>query len=218
VPENQAREDSDVVGNVIVHTGAFGSVVRFGGDATGQSLGRYRVVNNTIIRRNANNDTPTVFRLFDGIDSLEFHTNVIWREGASSVTLVRAVEAIWASGGAKVTGTNNWIDGGYAFNPASLPNTISGTITGTLPGFADLASYDLAPAAGSPLLDAGNGAPASPPGYAIGNPLFPPLRHPPPRALIPVGSALPRVPNGVIDIGAFEQVDTGIIFADGLED
>ena len=42
VPENQAREDSDVVGNVIVHTGDFGSVVRFGGDATGQSYGRYR--------------------------------------------------------------------------------------------------------------------------------------------------------------------------------
>ena len=86
VPENQAREDSDVVGNVIVHTGDFGSVVRFGGDATGQSYGRYRAINNTIIRRNANNDTPTVFRLFDGIDSLEFHNNVIWREGGSSVT------------------------------------------------------------------------------------------------------------------------------------
>lgn len=43
--------------------------MRFGGDGTGQSQsnGRYRVVNNTIVRRNANNDTPTVFRLFEAL-------------------------------------------------------------------------------------------------------------------------------------------------------
>jgi hypothetical protein len=203
---------------VIVHTASFGSVVRFGGDATGQSFGRYRVVNNTIIRRNANNDTPTVFRLFDGIDSLEFHNNVIWREGGSSLTLVRAVEADWATGGAKVTGTNNWIKTGFVFNPTSLPNTITGTITGTLPGFANLATYDLSPGTGSPLLNVGNGAPASPAGYEFPNTLFPPVRHPPLRALIPVGSAAPRVPNGTIDIGAYEQVDLAILFLDGFED
>ena len=207
VLENQAREDSDVVGNVIVHTGDFGSVVRFGGDATGQSYGRYRAINNTIIRRNANNDTPTVFRLFDGIDSLELHNNVIWREGGSSVSLVRAVEADWLAGSAKVTGTNNWIDGGFVLNPSNLPNTISGTITGSTPDFANLAGYDLSPGAGSPLLNAGNPSPVSPAGYEIATPLFPPVRHPPPRALIPVGSAPPRVPNGAIDIGAFEQID-----------
>ncbi len=217
VPENTEREDSDVVGNVIVHTGDFGSVVRFGGDATGQSFGRYRVVNNTIVRRNPNNDTPTVFRLFDGIESLEFHNNVIWREGGSSLTLVRAVEAVWSSG-VRVTGSNNWIKTGFAFNPSNLPNTVTGTLTGTTPGFADLATYDLSPGPGSPLLNAGTTTTVTPPNYDFPNTLFPPARQPPVRVAIPVGTAATRIPNGVIDLGAFEQVELGVILRDGFED
>ena len=173
--------------------------------ARARRYGRYRFVNNTIFAGNARH--AAVFRLFDGIESLEMHNNVIWREGGSSVSLVRAVEADWLAGSAKVTGTNNWIDGGFVLNPSNLPNTISGTITGSTPGFANLAGYDLSPGAGSPLLNAGNPLPVSPAGYETATPLFPPVRHPPPRALIPVGSAPPRVPNGAIDIGAFEQID-----------
>ena len=216
VPEGQAREDSDVVGNVIVHTGDFGAIVRFGGDATGQSNGRYRFVNNTVIRRNANNDTPTMFRLFDGIDSLEFHNNVIWREGASSVTLARAVEADWVTA-VKVTGTNNWIDAGFVFNPTNLANTITGTISGSTPGFSDLATYNLIPAAGSPLLDVGNGTPVSPAGYEIANPLFPPTREAAVRTVLPIGTATLRPLNGTIDIGAFERANSDVLFANGFE-
>lgn len=215
--EGLVREDSDIVGNVIVHTAAFGSVVRFGGDATGQSQGRYRFVNNTVIRRNANNDTPTVFRLFDGIDSLEFHNNVIWREGASSVTLARGVEAVWFSGAPKITGTNNWIDAGFVFNPSNLANSVSGTITGSTPGFTDLATYNLIPAAGSPLLDAGNNAPASPAGYAIASPLFPPAREPAVRTVLAIGTASVRPVNGTIDIGAYERANSDVTFANGFE-
>ena len=70
------REDSDVVGNVIVHTNAaFGSVIRVGGDGTGQSKGRTRFVNNTFIL--ASGTDSTVFRIFDGIQSVEMHNNVI---------------------------------------------------------------------------------------------------------------------------------------------
>jgi hypothetical protein len=214
-----AREDSDVVGNVIFHTTTFGSVVRFGGDATGHSAGRYRVVNNTIVVTDAGAGGFTIFRLFDPIESLELHNNAIWRAGASSVTLVRAVtgEVVWATGSPRVTGTENWIKSGFAFNPANLPHTISGTATGADPGFASLAGYDLAPGAGSPLLDVGNAAPVAPAGYEIANPLFPPTRHPPVRAPIPAGGAAARVANGVIDVGAFERVDAGLLFGDGFE-
>lgn len=215
VPENQAREDSDVVGNVIVHTSAFGAVMRFGGDATGQSRGRYRVVNNTIIRRNANNDTPTVFRLFDGIESLDFHNNLIWREGNASLTLVRAVEAIW-SNGVRINGSNNWIDSGFAFNPANLANTVTGTLTGSDPGFSNLGTLDLTPAAGSPLLNLGNPAPLTPDGFQISSPLFPPARQPQ-RALQSIGSAPLRPVNGPLDIGAFERPDLSRVFANGFE-
>ncbi len=48
VSEGAAREDSDVVGNVLRKRNDF-AVVRFGGDGTGQSNGRYRFVNNTVI-------------------------------------------------------------------------------------------------------------------------------------------------------------------------
>jgi hypothetical protein len=217
-----AREDSDVVGNVIVHTADFGSVLRFGGDATsggrGESFGRYRVVNNTIVRRNANNDTPTVFRLFEGIESLEFHNNVIWREGGSSLTLVRGVEAQWSTGVARVTGSNNWIKTGFAFNPSNLPNTLTGTITGATPGFADLTTYNLAPGPGSPLLNAGTTTTVTPPDYDFPNTLFPPVRVPPVRMAIAPGTAVTRIPNGIIDLGAFEQVDLGVLLRDGFED
>lgn len=217
IPAGQAREDSDVVGNVIVHTASFGAIMRFGGDDTGESRGRYRVVNNTIIRRQANNDTPTVFRLFDGIDSLDFHNNVIWREGTANLTLVRAVEAIWASGAAKINASNNWIKTGYVYNPTNLIRTEVGTLSAMLPGFADLNLLDLRPGTGSPLIGTANPAPLAPPGYEIPNPHFPPAWLPPQRALLPVGSASARPVNGVLDIGAFEFGVGANVFANGFE-
>lgn len=213
VPEDQAREDSDVVGNVIVHTAAFGSVLRFGGDATGQSNGRYRFVNNTVVRLGGSGDTPTIFRLYDGIEALQVHNNVIWREGAAATRIIREVEAVWTGGVSRIAGSNNCIESGASFVPAAWTATLSGSD----PGFGSTATFDFRPAAGSPLLDQGNGAPTAPAGYAIANPLFPPARHPPQRAAPAPGSVLERVPNGAIDIGAFEQVDAGILLRDGFE-
>jgi len=215
--EGMAREDSDVVGNVIVHTASFGSVVRFGGDATGQSFGRYRVVNNTIVRRQATADTPTIFRLFDGIESLEFHNNVIWREGNNSVTLVRAVEVEWLTGTARVTGSNNWVETGFVFNPSNLVHTIVGTITGATPGFVDAANNNFVPAVGSPLLEAGTTNTLTPPNYDLANPLLLPMRHPPVRAPLLPGTALLRPNSPPIDLGAFEVDLAGQIFSNGFE-
>jgi hypothetical protein len=45
---SRAREDSDVVGNVLVHRGTT-STVRIGGDGTGDTSGRYRFAWNTFI-------------------------------------------------------------------------------------------------------------------------------------------------------------------------
>jgi hypothetical protein len=214
-----AREDSDVVGNVIVHTADFGSVLRFGGDGTsggrGETFGRYRFVNNTVIRRHANGDTPTIFRLFEGIESLDFHNNVIWREGAGGVTLVRSVEAQWTSG-ARVRGSNNWIESGFVTNPSNLVTSITGTIGGSDPMFVSSAGNDLTPAPGSPLLEAGGSA-ASAAGYELANPLFPPARHPPMRMAITHPAAVMRPVSAPIDIGAFERDTFSAIFQDGFE-
>jgi hypothetical protein len=215
-----AREDSDVVGNVIVHTAGFGSVLRLGGDGTsggrGESFGRYRFVNNTIVRLGGNGDTPTIFRLFEGIESLEFHNNVIWREGASGLTLVRAVEAQWTQG-VRVRASNNWIKSGFALNPANLPAQITGTLVGATPGFTNLAGLDFTPVNGSPLLEAGTTATSTAPDYNLANPLFPPAFHPPPRAALPAGALLLRPTSPPIDIGAYERDTAGFIFASGFE-
>jgi hypothetical protein len=215
--ENLKREDSDVVGNVILHTSDFSSVMRLGGDGTGQSNGRYRVVNNTIIRRNANNDTPTIFRLFDGLESLEFYNNVIFREGSAGLTLARGVEAVWTTGSARIRGGNNWIKQGYVLNPTNLGVTLSGTLTGTDPGLTNLAANNFQPQAGSPMLNASTNTTSTSPDYNISNFLFPPINSPPPGAVITLGVPPTRPTNGVLDIGAFEQANTDVLLQNGFE-
>ena len=81
--------DPDVVGNLFIRKGSNANfyVVRFGGDGTGQSWGRYRFVNNTVV-----SGSSSVFRLFDGIGSLEAHNNVFYRSGGA-VSLVRTAES-----------------------------------------------------------------------------------------------------------------------------
>jgi len=52
--------------------------------------------------------------------------------------------------------------------------------------------------------------------YAPSNPLFPPARLPPLRAVLPAASALLRPLANPIDIGACERDTAGAIFADGF--
>lgn len=212
ISELTAREDSDVVGNVIVHTSAFGALMRFGGDGTGQSRGRYRFVNNTVVRLGFV-DTPTVFRLFDGIESLDAHNNVLWREGANGVRVVRESEALWTTGESQVEGTDNWVDNGSTF----MPPDWSGTLQGANPGFVNAVDFDFDPALGSPLLNAANPNPMALPGYGIASPLGVPVRHPPRRMKPAPGLSEPRSSSGTLDIGAFEFDDGSFVFRDGFE-
>ncbi len=211
--DSLVREDSDVVGNVIVHRSAFGSVIRAGGDGTGQSNGRYRFANNTIVRLAGSNDVPTIFRLFDGIDAIAMYNNVIWREGPSAVRLTREVEAVWYSGMSQISGSNNWYETGSTFVPPGW----TASLTGSDPLFVNASLFDFHAQAGSPLLNAGNNSPMPTLAYEIAAVLVPPVKHPPQRALLAVGSVAPRPTDAVIDIGAFEAVDAGQIFRDGFE-
>lgn len=188
------REDSDVVGNVLIKTESF-SVVRFGGDGTGETGGRYRFVNNTVVVQPGN---AAVFRLFDSIQSLEAHNNVFLVQGSGSVNLVRQVEAAWTNG-EQIAGSNNWVQTGAQ----NTPSTWTGTIEGTDPGFVDFASLDVHPTATSELVDAGSSTLAGPPGYDFPNPLFPPGFEPPLHTVFQSG-ATARAANGTVDIGAYE--------------
>lgn len=208
------REDSEVLGNVIVHSSplnAFGAVMRFGGDATGESHGRYRVVNNTFII--SGSATPaTVFRLFDGLESVEAHNNVIWRSSPGELRIERTVEAVWAAGSRRVAGSNNWINAGANLVPAEW----TGTLSGLTPAFLDAAAHDYRPAPGSPLLAAGNASPTSPPAWPFPSPTLLPQFLPPIRSWQAPGTATPRPAQTPPTLGAVIQPQD-LIFADGFE-
>lgn len=191
-----AREDSDVVGNVLVKTRDF-AVVRFGGDGTGASSGRYRFVNNTVLT--AENGSSAVFRLFDPLQSVQMHNNVFTVLGAGSVNLLREVEALWTDG-RQVSGSNNWTKTGST----NVPSEWTGTLTGDDPGFANAATFDLRPSAGSPLLDAGSAAANGPANFEFPSPLPVPAALPPDRIVGAPGSGEGRPVMGTLDIGAYE--------------
>ncbi|MFL6208654.1 MAG: hypothetical protein ACJ74W_07360 [Pyrinomonadaceae bacterium] len=199
VSTDTAREDSDVVGNVFQHKATQGTrMARVGGDGTGYTNGRYRFVNNTFILRQG--QVSPAIEIFEGIESLEVHNNVFFRVGSEPIDkLVLETRVRWVAGQVS-TGSNNWV----AASSAMIPTAWTGTIFGSNPNFIDISTYDVRPTAGSPLVNAGDSAPASPAGHPFINPLFPPAYHPPLHTLLAVGTASLRPVNGVIDIGAYE--------------
>jgi hypothetical protein len=194
--EDLKREDSDVVGNVLRKT-MTSFVARIGGDATGQSKGRYRFVNNTIITMPGGS---AVFRLFDELESVEMHDNIIVTNGSGAPNVMRAAsgEFMWVNG-TNIAGANNWVMTGAT----NIPTQWTGTVMGASPGLTNLTS-DPRPVAGSTAVNAGAANPAGPAGFPFPMPLWPPAFHPPLQALIAVGSAMARPSDGMIDIGAFE--------------
>ncbi len=202
--EDAVREDSDVVGNVIYqgYTTRSHPAIRIGGDGTGQTNGRYRFLNNTIVLGNAT--TSPVFRIFDGIDSVEMHNNVLFRLGGGAVNVFTDGDASWVSG-RSIAGKNNWVTSGST----AIPTTWTGTLQGTNPGFVDINAKNVRLASGSALANAGTSSPASASGHAFPSPLASTGFEPPLHALMAVGSAVRRVAVGALDIGAFELGNTG---------
>jgi hypothetical protein len=193
--EDLFREDSDVVGNVFRKTGNH-YTARFGGDGTGQTNGRYRFVGNTVILAPG---SSAVFRLYDGIESVEMHDNVFYRAGGGGVQVVRDSDASWSTGKAVIAGSHNWVAAGST----EVPSTWTATLTGADPGFVNAASLDFRPTAGSPLRGQGVLNPSGPPGFPFPSPLAAPLFLPPQHRIEAFGAAFPRVASGATDVGAF---------------
>lgn len=196
-----AREDSDVVGNVIWKTRP-GFAIRVGGDGTGDTNGRYRFVNNTVI---ISPETKAVFRIMDGIESLEVHNNVFQRRGGGGLKLVHEDGSRWAEGRPLLAGTNNWLPEGST----NVPEAFQNTLYGKDPGFAD--ERDLRPADGSPLLGKGARDLPSPPGCPFPAPLLRAESSPPAGRTDALYAVVSRRASGhghdgrAIAIGAFEQ-------------
>lgn len=212
---NLRREDADVVGNVIVHTSTWRNAVRMGGDLVGRSQGRVRLVNNTILFDNGSTSIANAVDVRLGAESLEMHNNVIHRIGTGTLQAVYELPASSAgqpyacspqsrepwSSGRKVAGSNNWIRTGAALVPPEWTSTASGAD----PGLTAIATRNLHPASGSPLVDAGNGAPATPAAFPFPSPLPLPLSEPPSRTKLGIDGQQARTVSGArIDIGAYE--------------
>ena len=190
----ERREDSDVVGNVLVKGNPEAHGIRIGGDGTMDTDGRFRFVNNTFVMLNGDR---SAIRLFDGVESVELYNNVFVTRDGSPVTLFRTDRVKWTRGKALVTGSHNYIPTGSREVLDGLSNTVGGADA----KLVDLAGFDFRPADGSPLVDAGTATRPSNPEAPFPRPLGDVATHPPSRSL---GPTVARPSRGTIDIGAFE--------------
>ncbi|MFZ5353672.1 MAG: hypothetical protein ACOZCL_13260 [Bacillota bacterium] len=186
VDDALVREDGDVVGNVIINTDRDFYLVRIGGDGTGQSFGQYRFINNTFIQ--SPSSTRAVFRIFDGIESLEASNNIFTKLSGYGVRIYTDSDAEWVNG-VQITGTNNWVQ----TSSTSIPSGWSGTLSGNDAGFEDASILNLNPGSNSPLIDNGTNA------------VLMPIHEPPIRTKVNYPEVEDRIiNNGKIDIGAYE--------------
>jgi hypothetical protein len=189
------REDSDVVGNVFVKSAQGSNVARIGGDGTGDTSGRYRFVNNTFVLA-AN--SPAAIQVFDHIESVELHNNVIYRLGGGSVSVFRTTEAQWVNG-ESITGSNNWLPAG------SDVATFTNSKTGADPGFANSGQHDFRLATSSALIGQAALPTASAAGHAFPTPLAAPAFSPPLHVVDAAGTATARASSSKVSIGAYEN-------------
>jgi hypothetical protein len=201
-----AREDADVVGNVIIQD--HNACARIGGDAPGYPTnGRYRFVNNTFICTGSRGDAV---RTFNTIETLEMYNNVVYGTvSGSDLRVVNDADGAWVHSPRSVAGSSNWVISGATMVPGTgeWTNTLGGSVS----PFADAAAENYLPSSDSVLVDAGAMATPAIAPYPFPNPLFPPAYHPPRKALIDTGAAEVRPVDGTIDIGAFEFHTTGVI-------
>jgi hypothetical protein len=214
-----AREDSDVVGNLIIHTSSFPSMIRIGGDGTsgtGHTLGRYRFANNTMVHFGNSTANPAViFRTHFGIEALQAFNNVMWRDAGTLRVWREESPTNWVTGSAQFLGSNNWIQSGASFIPAGF----TGSVQGANPGFSNISSManlDVRPLANSALVNAGVNAPNVTPAFQISNSLGLPLAEPARSASV-VQPFASRAVDSAIDIGAFEFTSIDLLFGNGFE-
>jgi hypothetical protein len=196
---------------VIVHTrGTHFAMIRIGGDGTGESSGRYRFVNNTLVWTATGGTTPVAWRTHFAIESVAMHNNIVQRIGGGAFNLLREETPTGWVAGRRVVGRNNLVSTG-----ATVPPEWSATVTGNA-GFIDAAAHDYRLGAASPARDAGTAATTGPAEFDIAAMLALPLFHPPARAVAAPGGAGVRPVDALPDIGAWEGGEPAL-FANGFE-
>ncbi len=185
-----AREDSDVVGNVIYYSGIY-AAARFGDDGTNGTDGRYRFAYNTFII-----DGPGVaLRAQVNIESLELYNNVFIALNGATPRLYNEVEY---SGTTPIfMGSHNFIASAFTDIPSELTDTLTGD-----PGLTDPDNFDFRPLEGSILIDGGTSETVGP-NNAVPNPLTQVDYVPPPRVTPTAGMPYARNADSTPDVGAY---------------
>ncbi|MBO9610817.1 MAG: fibronectin type III domain-containing protein, partial [Paenibacillaceae bacterium] len=191
--------NSEIIGNVIYST-TDGASVRVGGDGTGESNGKYRIVNNTFVHVGGG---TRAIRLDFAVESVEVHNNVFYKTSGQLLIVEIEAHINWKGGyfGRAIAGSNNWVKSGSL----SIPAEWTGTILGTDPGFVDLANVNLRPRAGSPLIGAAVLPTPVFTGHEYLNPLNVVDKEPPYRQAGNAAMDLTRTPTEAgLSIGALE--------------
>jgi MYXO-CTERM domain-containing protein len=204
VVEGLAREDSEIVGNVIIKAegNTFGCL-RAGGDGNLSTYGRYRMVNNTCV---LSSESRAPFFLQYELESLELRNNV-FTGGAPGARLALMVDGA----DAPIGGSHNYFADQIelATSTGSVVD-LTDNLRGSDPGFVSLASFDLRPSPVSLLVDAGVDPVPTWDAYPFPNPLTRPAFLPPPRGIPESMQPVARALVGALDLGALEHgVDPG---------
>ncbi len=124
-------QNSDVVGNVLVNNG--GNALRFGGDGSGESRGRVRLVNNTIlVGAKYTADGAPVVRISGGFEALWLANNLLFKvgEGDPALRVWRHDQAEWTSGSPRAKGFGNWVPAGGTASEEYVPVNLKETQRG----------------------------------------------------------------------------------------
>src|SRR5262245_54562034 len=171
------REDSDIVGNVLIKKNSQWRIARLGGDGDGNTGGRYRFSNNTMVMTDS---STTVISLQNTVQTLEMYNNVIY--GSKAGFEVYDVNEL--IGLATVHfGSNNWVLAGAT----NIPKEWTGSLSGTDVDFVDPANYALRPRMSSPVIDKGPTSTVFTGSLGFPRALLMPIYRPPQHALLAIG-------------------------------
>jgi hypothetical protein len=168
--------EGDVVGNVLVHRSA--SALSLGGDGSGESRGRVRLVHNTVLLHEGFTPWgPPVIRVAYGFQSLFLANNVFLKVAATdqALRLWRHDSADWVTGQPLCSGHNNWIPSGGQedadYTCTGLVNSLRGTANPGLQDVSSIDNLDVTVLPGSVLAGGASPETVGGPGYQVDNPL-----------------------------------------------
>jgi len=195
--DDPSYRNTFVYGNVMIERDADGNsqVAHYGGDSGSTSHYRQGTLwffHNTVVSRRAGN--TTLFRLSSAGETADARNNIVL------VTATGNRLAMLDLAGT-LTITQNWFKTGWVNSHSGAANVINnGQITGSDPGFRNVAADSFELKATSPCLDqASAAAPATLPGHAVVREY---VRHQSSRA---------RPTNGARDLGAYEYATVSAV-------